>query len=82
MTSSSIDWQGIERAKPLPATVANMRKLAGKVGVFMLTADGEECSATPGDYFWAAEDEVISEGAVLVAQRVYLIDPLTGLVAR
>src|SRR5437762_1382267 len=81
MSRSSIDWTSIERSKPLPATVANMRRVEGCVGVFMLTPDGDECSATPGDYFMCAEAQELVPGAVLVARRTYFIDPATGLVA-
>lgn len=77
----SIDWKNIERSEPLPATVANMRRVEHVPGVVVLSEDGEEFSATPGDYFMLSEDELAAPGGVLVAQRVYWIDPLTGNVA-
>jgi hypothetical protein len=76
-----IDWQNMKRAEPLVATVANMRKCEGRGHTVMLDANGDEWSATAGDYFMRSDDEVFEVDGVpsiLVQTRSYLVHPLTG----
>jgi hypothetical protein len=54
------------------ATRENMRKYAGLPGVFAYSpTTGEQYSATPGDYFWLPEGEVLtdSDGEPMVLAR-------------
>jgi hypothetical protein len=76
-----IDWAEIARDDKLVATVANMRRCENVPGVFMLDINGQESSATAGDYFMYGEDEVLEtdgEPNILVTRHCYLVNPLTG----
>jgi hypothetical protein len=64
------------------ATVENMKRCEGIHGVFMLDSEGNEFSASPGDYFLHRSGEPIldehNEPMILVRRVCQLVDPLSG----
>ena len=63
------------------ATPENMKKVEGVQGIFAYSpTTGEQSSATPGDYFWAAPDEVLLDSEdqpMILATERCVIKPLT-----
>jgi len=63
------------------ATIKNMKRCEGIHGVFMLDSEGNEFSATPGDYFMHGSGPLLDEHGepmILVRRVCQLVDPVSG----